>query len=269
MKYILCLILWLPVVAFGADPPPVPPVIRLPELPPAPQPSPTPGPVTKLTGSQLYVISADVEVLVTASRKPMVTVTKMVTPVTIFGNFVDGGTGSRAYAKGFVYVVQAAAVGEVELVINPDLTGANEVRRCLSVDNGTPPVPPPTPPAPPVPPTPPAPTDPLTKAFQVAYDSDVDSDKAADAAFLSSVYKAAPALLTPDVKTYADLFTKLSSVIHTPGVGFPKGKIPKLMAAVGAELNADLGTNAAAPIDAAKATAAFAKVADALGKVVR
>lgn len=126
----------------------------------------------------------------------------------------------------------------------------------------------------PQPPTPPGPTpgptpspDSFTSAVQLAYNKDTDASKARKVAFLSAVYKAGEALLTADVKTYADLFSQVSVAVHVPNIGVPKGGLPNVMATIGDELNRTFGTDPAAAVDATKVRAEFAKIADALGRV--
>lgn len=120
-------------------------------------------------------------------------------------------------------------------------------------------------PAPPTPPTPPAPVG-LTATFQAAYAKDADAAKGDYLDDLQALYRAAPALLTPSVTTVGQLGIALAGKTHAPGL-LPSGAMPNLTAAVVAELGAELGTDANAPIDAAKATTAFSNIATALAGV--
>lgn len=117
---------------------------------------------------------------------------------------------------------------------------------------------------PPPPPGPPPPTDPFTQALAAAYAKEADPGKAQQVAFLAAVYQGAGTLLTPNM-TAGDLFGKLSTAIHAPAVGIPKGALPSVSKVIGDDLNAVLGTNATTAVDPAKAKAAFAKYAAALG----
>lgn len=148
-----------PVVFVAPEKEKTEPEVNLPSLPtPIPVPPPPPSVVTKLNAGQLYVITSTQPVLVLGSRDGMVKIGNPKTPVTLYGTFVDpkpGDDDGRTYSTGCVYVIRAAATGQVELIVALDLTGKNVIRRVLDVDAGTPPVPPiPPGPNPPIPPGP-------------------------------------------------------------------------------------------------------------------
>jgi hypothetical protein len=114
-------------------------------------------------------------------------------------------------------------------------------------------------------PSPPNPADPFSKAVQDAYAADPDPQKAAHVAYAAAVYGSAAKLADlPDVKTYADLLAKLTTALHDPTFGMPKGSIAGVLKVVAADEAAVLGTNAGAAVDKDKTRAEFAKIAAAL-----
>lgn len=134
-----------------------------------------------------------------------------------------------------------------------------------TIDTGTktvsfaaPPVPPPPPPPPP-----PAPDSGFVSAVKTAYASETAADKAASVKALASLYRTAAttSVTLPSVKTYGDLFTDLKTVSVTL---LPPTAIPAVRKAVGARLNASLGTNQSAAIDRTLTAAEFLAVAAAL-----
>lgn len=248
------------------------PVVQLPTLPVPPVP-PSPGPVTKLSAGQLYVITCDSPLLVIGSRDGLISVAKPKTPCTLYGVFVDAKPGDdegRTYAKGHVYVVRAAGVGQVELIVAPDLSGKGLIRRVLDVDNGQPPGPGPKPPDPPVP-------DAFQKAVKDAFLQETDTaQRAKQAAWLASVYRnAGPIADSPDVKTLGQLFAKLDEVITNPTSGISRGSLPKVAKVIGSDLNVLCGgttggIDPSKPIpDRAALKAAFARYALALEGATR
>jgi hypothetical protein len=122
--------------AAAADPP-----VRLPADCPA-EPA-APAVVPKLAPDRLYMLDSDVELVVLSSPKGLVRVTAEPGPLRVRGRFVDGGgkTETREYKGKFVYSVEAAATGRVELLVAPvGLKGEAEVvRRTLYADAGEPP----------------------------------------------------------------------------------------------------------------------------------
>lgn len=279
MRYLLCLV-FITATAYAAPPMPsadpptpqpapvAPVVIHVPPDNPAP-PTPPPGPrqPTKLGKGVLFEITSSTPLFIVASPDGLVKISAPKTPVTIFGTFIDplpGDDDGRTFADGFVYLVQAAGVGKVELIMSAGV-GTTTLRRCLLVDDGSVPVPP-------TPPNPPGPTDPLVAAFQAAYAADADANKVANLKWLASVYFNASALLAPTTPpappppaTYAALLTEVSGMYHVPS-GFPKGGMPHLVIAIGKELDATLGT-AVTPVDVAKTTTEFQKISAALLEV--
>lgn len=115
----------------------------------------------------------------------------------------------------------------------------------------------------PLPPLP-GPSDDFTKAIQVAYAAETDPQKAKQVAWLASIYQGASTLLTPGM-TAGTLFKSLSAAIHNPTLGIPAGSLPRVSRVIGDDLGSVLGTSATAPVDPAKAQAAFARYAAALG----
>ena len=139
--------------ACGAAPADAPAPIRLPSGPAKPvPPAPSPDAVQKLTADLLYVVEADVPVLVLTSPNGLVSVTEDAGPVRIRGRFVDDPTKThtRTYKGKQVFVVEAAATGRVELLVVPAgaKSAADVVRRTIDVDAGQAPQPPPVPPDP-------------------------------------------------------------------------------------------------------------------------
>lgn len=122
----------------------------------------------------------------------------------------------------------------------------------------------PVPPVPPVPPEPP-PDDGLTKTLRAAYAAEADGQKAGQAAFLASVYRGAGVLVDrADITTNKQLLAALHTVVEAPGVGLKSTQLMVVRNAVADYLDAELGKSASAPVDKAKARAAFARVAASL-----
>ncbi len=149
------LLLLIPLAAIGDDKP----AIRFPLVV---QPAPIPPPVSpsKLTAQQLYCVDSDIPIIVLAAPKGLVTIKEEAGPIRVRGLFVDGTeTETRLFKGKQVFIVEAAGVGNVDLLVIPQ--GATKesdvIRKCLQVDNGDP-RPPPVPPGPnppgPVPPIP-------------------------------------------------------------------------------------------------------------------
>lgn len=147
-----------------------PPAIRVPSGPMLPPPSSDVA--VKLSADTLYVIDADVPVRVLTSPAGFVRVVKEQGPIRIRGKFVDGGSKpeTRTYAGKWVYFIEPAQTGRVELLIVPT-EGAKPddsdvIRRTLDVDAGEGPRPPPDP-KPPVPPDPVSPAPIPVDGFRV------------------------------------------------------------------------------------------------------
>lgn len=140
------LALLLGATALGAAPPEADP-IRLPFVEVV-APTPPPRTVTALAAEQLYVIDSDVELRVLASPEGVVNVAADGGPIKIRGKFVENTSGkvtTRTYKGPFVYTVEAATTGKVELlIVRTDGKGA-VIRRTLDVTAGEGPLPPPKP----------------------------------------------------------------------------------------------------------------------------
>ncbi len=164
-------------------PAPIPPAnVVLPELPPPPVPPP--GVLTKLPADRLFVITADLSCIVLVSPPGYVKLTTEAGPLRIHGKFVDGGPApeTRLYKSKYIYILEAAAPGRVELLVVPSgaLVEKDVIRRLLDV-GGSGPGPDPPGPTPPV--------DPLIAVLQAAYDLDKETDKAALKRLLAEVYR--------------------------------------------------------------------------------
>ncbi len=142
--------------ALGAAPPEVFDPVRLPFVEVV-APNPPPRAVTALAAEQLYVIDSDVELRVLASPEGVVSVGADAGPIKIRGKFVEnagGRTTTRTYKGPFVYTVEAATTGKVELLIVRTDGKGGVIRRTLDVTAGEGPIPPPKPIDPPTPPEP-------------------------------------------------------------------------------------------------------------------
>lgn len=253
------------------------PGIRFPVNPPTPRPPiPLPVPVsdvTKLTGDQLYVFDSDGPLIVLASPVGMVKIAADEGPLKIRGRFV-GGTGkveTKTFKGKYIYTVEAAATGKVELIVIPVgvMKEADIPRKVLDVDDGTAPQPPPNPPDPPVPPTP---ADPLLIVLQLAYTTEPPSLTAPqDKASLAAVMRAlAVAVLDPAVVNGDNNWALLHNSIEARIAGRLK---TKLRPAIGAEINKILpngpGKGAVALTDQQKKDAAllYLRIATLLDQV--
>lgn len=109
----------------------------------------TPAAITELTEESIFVIEADVPCIVLASRTGFVAVTPETGPLRIRGKFADGTkVETRAYTAKHLWIIDAVAKGEVELLIVPNGAKAeNEVVRRTLIVSGSGPRPP-TPPTP-------------------------------------------------------------------------------------------------------------------------
>lgn len=116
-----------------------------------------------------------------------------------------------------------------------------------------------------VPPPPPTPADPLTAAFQTAYNTDTDADRAKSLAFLQGVYKGLPdaAQKRPDLKTVADYAAWIKTTV---AVGLQPTQVKSLRTAIGAEFAKSWGT-ANVPLANVDATAELIRVSQALAGV--
>lgn len=246
---------------------PVADVIVLPVIDPPPAPTPpVPSAVTKLSADVFYIVSSNSPFIVLSSPAGIVTVTQDTGPLRIRGRFVEnpGVVQTKDFPAKFLTSVNAVATGKCELLILPSgATGEGQIiRRCLDVTVG--PAPPPGPgpgPNPPIPGT-------FDRTVWDAYQADPDPAKVAHAAWAASVYKAAPdALADPAVTNYGQLLTKLTNALHSPTSGMPAGSIKTVLAVIAADETTTFGTVGSAPIDKAKAAAAFAKYATALSNL--
>jgi len=138
--------------------------IRLPSVVVTPVPVSPESPVV-LSAATLYVVDADVQLIVLGSPAGKVKVVEEVGPLRIRGKFVDGNRGyeTRTYKGKFVYTVDAVPgqTGPVELIVVPVgvKSGAEVIRRTLTL--GDDPMPPePQPPPKPDPKPDPNPTEP-------------------------------------------------------------------------------------------------------------
>lgn len=170
MPKLLFLLLMLFTSTAWADEPkkeaaPTIPVIRLP-MSTTPV---VPASVNELKEDSWFVIEADVPCIVLASRNGFVSVIQEKGPLRLRGKFADGNgkVETRSYTAKSLWIVEAVAPGEVELLIVPN--GAVDeaaVIRLTLVVGGTGPRPPPKP-EPIVDPTPPKP-DPVPKPITTA-----------------------------------------------------------------------------------------------------
>ncbi len=264
----------------AADPTPAAPVV-LPGLPPIPPVPPAPKVPAKLAADQVYLIRSSVSLDVVDGTQGIVTITPYTGPVTFAHTKFTDGTGyeDRTVTDKYVYAVSAVATGKTDLVISwpsPDLekppvaaVKTNRIRVCLDVTGDTP-----APPVPPTPPTPPAPVDPLTKALQTAYALDTDSDRAASLAYLQVVYAGMSVAVPSTIKTNSDavawIKAKVDSAALTPQgkrVGLSPTQLVNLKKAIGAEMVAQFGTQAALPIDVTALAAELVKISTALANL--
>jgi hypothetical protein len=118
-------------------------------------------------------------------------------------------------------------------------------------------------------PNPPAPDDPLLKAFQAAYAQDVPSKDAVSA--IAAVFRTAPNAVDAqgapriggDIKTTADLFNWLKAGLAAT---VPPKSVPKLEAAIIAELNSAFGQpSATKQLDVAATKSELARIGAAVG----
>ena len=141
---------WWPVVflvlwccsAFGVEPA----AIRL----PASVTPVSPIAVTELAADAIFVIECDAPCLVLASREGIVTIADEAGPLRIRGRFADGTkVESRTYKAKQLWIIEAATVGEVEILIVPEgVKDVTKVIRRTLVVGGAGPRPPPVPPKP-------------------------------------------------------------------------------------------------------------------------
>ncbi len=143
-----------------------------------------------------------------------------------------------------------------------DADGPSEPAICL-VTVGEPPEPGP---GPNPNPTPVPPDDPLAKALQAAFTLETDAGKKSQCTLLATLYKTAATSTVNDatLKTVGDLYQVMRKAAQSL---IPDAALPKVRAAVAAELSAKLPKAASAPLDAATRALAgktFAKVGAAL-----
>lgn len=151
--------------------------------------------------------------------------------------------------------------GTYWLVIASATDKAPALAKCRVIVGAEPPPVPPDPPAPG-----PEPTDPLYLSLKAAWAKEADPKRGAHRDALAALYRQAAASTVNDtsLKTLAELFGVLRKA---SAALVPADALPAVRRAAGDALNADLGTNPAAPLDAAlrqRAGAAFARLAAAL-----
>lgn len=245
------------------NPPPGPAPIVIPDVKP-PTPPPPPVSVAKLGPNVWWVAQSTADFSVVPSPEGLVTVTKVRGPVTMRGWFVEAPNvvQTKTFAGPYVVTVEAAGTGKCELLIGTDVNALKRV--CLDVY--TDPVPPGPGPGPG--PDPPPPSDPLTKAFQDAYNQDKDADRAKSLAFLQAAYAAmANAALTRTEKTNAAFVAWMKTVVEAPGVGLTQPQVKNLRTAIGQELSRAWGGTVLTPLTPANAAAELGVVAKALAGV--
>lgn len=120
--------------------------VRFPELPEV-VPPPTPRPIAELKADQWYVIESAEPVVVIGSPDGRVKITADVGPMRMKGLFVDGnGIETRTYSSPYIYTVEAASNGSVELLAIPsEVKSSDDVIRKTLVVSGVGPQPPPDP----------------------------------------------------------------------------------------------------------------------------
>jgi hypothetical protein len=176
-----CLALLLLAAPLAAQPPgeSKAPAIVFPEPPPStptPPAPPDPAAVARLTADELYVVTAEIPILLLASPQGLVTVQEQAGPVTIHARFV-GGSGNfetKTFSAKHVFIVSAITTGRVEMLAVP--TGATDARQVVrrTIDCLVGPRPPPGP----DPPRPPDPADPFVAEVRVALAKESAEDRA-------------------------------------------------------------------------------------------
>lgn len=134
---------WIVLVAVAADDP-----VRLPPQPTVPMEMPkvAPDAPVLLTDDLVYVIDADVELVVVASPAGVLAITEAKGPITVRGKFY-GGTGKteiKEFKGKHVYFVETADKGQAELLILP-VGGKRDSLILRLVLSNTAPIPPPKP----------------------------------------------------------------------------------------------------------------------------
>lgn len=144
------------------------PVISPEFLVPIPDPGPAADENTVLTPENIYVRESSVPLIIIQSPEGHVKVTAEAGPLKLRDRFLDGSGQKewRTYSAKYVYVFDAAAAGNCELILVPQgVTDAKQiVRKALTV-SGEGPRPPPEPPGPEPDPKPPDPV----KSFRVIF----------------------------------------------------------------------------------------------------
>src|SRR5207248_7165263 len=104
-------------------------------------------------------------------------------------------------------------------------------------------------PEPPVPPPLPEPVDPFQAALQTAWAGETAADRAAQRDRLASLYRVAgqDTVRQPQLHTVGDLLAALQQAVK---IVLPADALPKIRAAIAAELRTALPTNPDAPLDA-------------------
>jgi hypothetical protein len=131
--------------------------IKLPNVTAEVAPRPMPPNVTlKLTAEVYYVVESDAPVMILSSPQGIVNVSNDTGPIKLKGKFIDGDgkTETRTYKSKYVYTVEQASTGTVELLIfkvgEPDESKVKRVKLAVG-DSPMPPGPNPPGPNPPGP----------------------------------------------------------------------------------------------------------------------
>lgn len=202
MRAIFLLLLFVsPAVAQG------PAAIRFPEVVAPVVPAPAPQAVSRLSANELFVIDADIPLLVFASPQGLVSITEEAGPLRIRAHFVGGSKiQSKTFKGKYIYVIDAAKSGDVEIIVVPvSATKASDaIRKQLAVDAGEGPRPPPKPIDPP---------DAFTQAVMNAYATESSADRTKLTKYIALYTEMGNVMMDtkmrPNFKTAKDVFTTL------------------------------------------------------------
>ncbi len=204
---------------------------------------PAKGTAIKLGAETMYVVDADVPVLVLASPNGLVTISEETGPIRIRGRFADGTkVESRTFKGKQVFIIEASGVGAAEILVIP--TGATKVsdviRRTLDVDSGHAPQPPPDPPKPPE-------DDELMKSLKAAWLLEMATDKGKRPG-LAALYRKAADWARTDMSLVKvkDLADKVSAERKKL---LPNGELPNIHAVVAKRLDSTLPRTVGAVLD--------------------
>lgn len=209
-----------------------------------------------LTAESLFVIEADVPVLLFTSPEKLVKVTRETGPLRVRAKFYDGDgkVETRLYKGQQIFIIEAAGVGKADLIVVPVGAKAESeaVRKTIDVDSGQGPIPPPTPPGP---------VDSFDKDVAEAWQMEFSASKKTELAGLKEVYKVGLAVTGG---TWGQAFTKMLDRAKEVGVS---GKLFFVQKVIQTELLRVLPTDANAAFDSTIATATFTRVLKALEKL--